>query len=146
MELFTLLGKIAIDAGDSIAMLDSISDKAQSAQSKMEAFGTNIQNAGNKIAGVGTKLTLGVTTPLALIGKTAISATADFESSMSEVAAISGATGEDLKALEEKAKEMGKTTKFSASESAEALKYMAMAGWKTSDMLDGLEEIGRAHV
>ena len=141
MELFTLLGKIAIDDGDSIGILDSIGEKAQGVQNKMAAFGENVQNLGNKISGVGTKLTLGVTTPLALIGKTAISATADFESSMSEVAAISGATGDDLAKLEEKAKEMGKTTKFSASESAEALKYMAMAGWKTSDMLDGLEGI-----
>lgn len=141
MELFTLLGKIAIDDGDSIGILDSIGEKAQSVQNKMAAFGENVQNVGSKISSVGTKLTLGVTTPLALIGKTAISATADFESSMSEVAAISGATGDDLAALEEKAKEMGKTTKFSASESAEALKYMAMAGWKTSDMLAGLEGI-----
>ena len=60
---------------------------------------------------------------------------------MSKVAAISGATGDDLKALTDKAKEMGATTKFSASESADALQYMAMAGWKTDDMLSGLEGI-----
>lgn len=60
---------------------------------------------------------------------------------MSKVAAISGATGDDLKALTDKAKEMGATTKFSASESADALQYMAMAGWKTDDMLNGLEGI-----
>ena len=60
---------------------------------------------------------------------------------MSKVAAISGATGDDLKALTDKAKEMGATTKFSASESADALQYMAMAGWKTEDMLNGLEGI-----
>ena len=57
---------------------------------------------------------------------------------MSEVAAISGATGKDLEALTAKAKEMGATTKFSATESAEALKYMAMAGWDTDKMLSGL--------
>lgn len=60
---------------------------------------------------------------------------------MSEVAAISGATGEDLQKLTDKAKEMGAKTKFSATESAEAFKYMAMAGWKTSDMLNGIEGI-----
>lgn len=64
-----------------------------------------------------------------------------FEAAMSEVSAISGATGDDLVALTEKAKEMGAVTKFSASESAEALKYMAMAGWKTEDMLNGLSGI-----
>lgn len=61
-----------------------------------------------------------------------------FEAGMSEVQAISGASGKDLQALTNKAKEMGATTKFSATQSAEALKYMAMAGWKTNDMVDGL--------
>lgn len=65
----------------------------------------------------------------------------DFESAMSEVAAISGVTGDELDALTAKAEEMGAKTKFSASESADALKYMAMAGWKTEDMLGGIEGI-----
>lgn len=64
-----------------------------------------------------------------------------FESGMSKVQAISGATGEDLAALTDKAKEMGAKTKFSATESAEAMQYMAMAGWKTGDMLNGIEGI-----
>ncbi len=55
--------------------------------------------------------------------------------------AISGASGEELEKLKEKAKEMGASTKFSATESAEALNYMAMAGWKTEDMLGGIEGI-----
>ena len=66
---------------------------------------------------------------------------ADFEAGMSEVAASSGATGDELDALTAKAKEMGASTKFSATESAEALKYMAMAGWDTQSMLDGLPGI-----
>ena len=61
-----------------------------------------------------------------------------FEAGMSEVQAISGASGKDLQALTNKAKEMGATTKFSATQSAEAMKYMAMAGWKTKDMVSGL--------
>lgn len=65
----------------------------------------------------------------------------DFEEGMSKVKAISGATAEDMTKLTEKAKEMGAKTKFSATESAEALQYMAMAGWKTNDMLNGLEGI-----
>ena len=63
------------------------------------------------------------------------------EAGMSKVSAISGATGSELEALTEKAKEMGAKTKFSATESAEAFQYMAMAGWKTGDMLDGIEGI-----
>lgn len=61
-----------------------------------------------------------------------------FDASMSKVAAVSGAAGDDLQALRDKAKEMGATTKFSASEAADAMNYMAMAGWKTEDMLDGI--------
>lgn len=65
----------------------------------------------------------------------------NFEAQMSRVQAISGATAEDAGRLAEKAKEMGETTVFSATESAQALEYMAMAGWKTDDMLDGLAGI-----
>lgn len=60
---------------------------------------------------------------------------------MSEVKAISGATATEMEQLTAKAKEMGAKTKFSATESAEAFKYMAMAGWKTGDMLNGIEGI-----
>jgi len=75
------------------------------------------------------------------LAKQTLEAGMNFESGMSQVAAVSGATGEELEALTEKAKEMGSKTKFSASESAEAFNYMAMAGWKTEDMLNGIEGI-----
>lgn len=65
----------------------------------------------------------------------------EFDSAMSKVQAVSGATGKELDALRAKAKEMGATTQFTASEAAEALNYMAMAGWKTEEMLDGLEGV-----
>ena len=64
-----------------------------------------------------------------------------FESAMSQVEAISGASGDALDALTEKAKEMGSKTKFSATESAQAFNYMAMAGWETGDMLNGIEGV-----
>ena len=75
------------------------------------------------------------------LGAAAIKVGSDFESGMSKVAAISGASGKDLADLTEKAKEMGASTKFSATESAAAFEYMAMAGWKTEDMLNGIEGI-----
>lgn len=65
----------------------------------------------------------------------------DFEAAMSQVQAISGASGSDFDNLTEKAKEMGATTKFNATEAAEAFNYMAMAGWKSEDMLNGIEGI-----
>lgn len=65
----------------------------------------------------------------------------DFEAQMKKVQAISGASGADFEALTAKAKEMGAATQFSATESAQALEYMAMAGWKTDDMLGGISGI-----
>lgn len=91
-------------------------------------------------AAVGTSLatiTAGITTAATASAKVGSA----FEAAMSKVSAISGATGKDLEVLTDKAKEMGAKTKFSASESAEALQYMAMAGWQTQDMLGGIDGI-----
>ena len=82
-----------------------------------------------------------VSTAIIGCGTAAVNVGSSFESAMDKVSAISGATGEDLQALTGKAKEMGATTKFSASESAEALQYMAMAGWQTEDMLEGISGV-----
>lgn len=103
--------------------------------------GKKLQEAGDKISGVGADLTKSVTTPIAALGTLAVKTASDFDSAMSQVAAVSGATGEELEALRDKAREMGAKTKFSASEAAEAMNYMAMAGWKTEDMLGGIEGI-----
>ena len=65
----------------------------------------------------------------------------EFDASMSQVSATSGAAGDDLQALRDKAKEMGEGTKFSATEAAEAFNYMAMAGWDTQQMLGGIEGV-----
>lgn len=64
-----------------------------------------------------------------------------FDTSMSKVKAISGATAEDMEKLSAKAEEMGATTKFTATEAADAMGYMAMAGWKTKEMLGGIDGI-----
>lgn len=103
--------------------------------------GKQIQNAGKTIANAGATLTKAVTHPIAGVATAAVKTAADFEAAMSEVGAISGASGEDMAKLTAKAKEMGATTAFSASESAEAMKYMAMAGWKTADMTEGIAGI-----
>ena len=97
-----------------------------------------LKKVGEGISSVGKKLTAGLTLPIAGIAVASTKTAGDFESAMNQVSAISGATGKDLQSLEDLAKDMGAPTKFSASESAEALTYMGMAGWKTEDMLSGL--------
>ena len=103
------------------------------AAAHMETFGNKATAAGNSLRG------LSIAT--GLLGGLAVRTTAEFDSSMSKVSAVSGATGKDFDALRDKAREMGSKTKFSASEAAEAMNYMAMAGWKTKDMLSGIEGI-----
>lgn len=96
------------------------------------------ESAGNKIKNVASVAAKAAGAALVAGGSAAIKVGSDFEAGMSEVQAISGASGKDLQALTNVAKEMGATTKFSATQSAEALKYMAMAGWKTQQMVSGL--------
>lgn len=103
--------------------------------------GSQIQKTGKKIESSGALLTKGVTTPILGLGAAAVNTAADFEQSMSKVQSISGATGKDMETLAQKAKEMGAKTKFSASEASDAFSYMAMAGWKTKDMMNGIEGI-----
>lgn len=143
---------MSINVGTALAYLDLDTSKftsgLKSAYDSLKIFKDSTASTSDRLLTVGASakkagsmLTLGITTPLLGAGAAIIKTASQFESAMAEVAAISGATSEDLELLTEKAKEMGATTKFSASESAEALKYMAMAGWDTQKMLDGLPGI-----
>lgn len=113
----------------------------QIAGEKIKDVGDKIKGVGDKLASVGQTLTTRVTMPIAAGFGAVIKTTADFDAQMSKVQAISGATAKDMEVLETKAREMGETTKFSATESGQAFEYMAMAGWKTDEMLGGIEGI-----
>lgn len=105
------------------------------------AAGEKVKDVGEKVSSTGDKLTKSVTVPIVALGTAAVKTAADFDSQMSKVSAISGATGDDLEDLRDKAIEMGDKTKFSATEAGQAYEYMAMAGWKTGEMLDGVDGI-----
>ena len=113
---------------------------AESKLAKMADVGAKMEKTGDAISGAGKKL-MPVSGAVAGLGAISVKTAADFDTAMSKVAAVSGATGEDFDKLRAKAREMGSKTKFSASEAAEAMNYMAMAGWKTEDMLSGVEGI-----
>ena len=109
-------------------------------------FNKGISNL-SKIATTGLGVAVGnaitkVVDKVGSIGTAAVKVGMNFEAEMSKVASISGATGDEFQKLIDKAKEMGSKTKFSATESAQAMEYMAMAGWKTQDMVDGLNNSG----
>lgn len=95
---------------------------------------------GQKLTSVGKGMTAGITAPIVAFGGLALKVAGDFEAGMNQVAAVSGATGDQLKALREQAKELGATTQFSASDAAEAMGFLAMAGMKTNEILAAMPE------
>ncbi|MFA6867453.1 MAG: phage tail tape measure protein [Clostridia bacterium] len=109
----------------------------------LNAVGTKMKSVGDGMAKVGKQLTMKVTAPILAIGAASIKAGMDFEASMSNVQAIGGASGADLEALKNKALEMGRATSKSAKESADALSYMALAGWDAKTSIAALEPILR---
>src|SRR5699024_7792410 len=76
----------------------------------------------------------------AVIGKS-IKTEANFENGMSHVTSVSGATGDELQARTDRARELGSATSFSAKEASDGLQYLALAGWDTTQMIDGLEPV-----
>lgn len=142
VDVGSAVGYLDLDISGFLAGLRSAQSEADSATKNIATkIGSNLQSAGKSITSAGKTLTTHVTVPIVGLGTAAVKTTSDFESAMSKVSAISGATGSDLDALNQKAQEMGAKTKFSATESAEAFTYMAMAGWKTEDMLQGIDGI-----
>lgn len=137
---YDALQREIVETESALADLERQADQSAVALQKIGATGEKLQSVGASIEGVGKKL-LPITTIVGGLGTAAVKVAADFDTGMSKVAAVSGATGAELDKLREKAREMGAKTKFSASEAADAMNYMAMAGWKTGDMLDGIEGI-----
>lgn len=119
---------------------DEVANSIKAGTANIEDFADKLNSSSKKITSTGKKLSI-VSAVVGGIGVAGLKTAADFEEAMSSVKAISGATGDDFQKLKEKAEYMGATTKFTATESANAMYYMALAGWKTQDMLDGLEGI-----
>lgn len=143
---------MAVNMGTAIAYLELDTSKFSkgfaSAYNDLKVFGDKSATAEQKMKGLtsafgtaGSVLSKNVTLPISGIGAAAVKTATEFESAMSEVKAISGATTTEFDKLKEKAIEMGAETKFSASDSAAAFKYMAMAGWDAESMLDGISGV-----
>lgn len=135
LEAFSLIGKITIEGVDKVDVaLKTIDEKGQQVSNTLANLSKSMEKTGKTLSKY-------VTLPLSVAGGFITKLGMDFEQAMAEVQAISGATGEELAKLEEKARELGATTKFSAREAASALKYMAMAGWQTEQMLSGIDGV-----
>ena len=139
-DQYDALQREIVETEQRLRSLEEQANQSAIALQKIGATGEKLQTVGNKISSVGQKL-LPVTGVVTGLETAAVKTAADFDSAMSRVAAVSGATGSDFDKLRDKAREMGAKTKFSATEAADAMNYMAMAGWKTEDMLSGIEGV-----
>lgn len=165
MDVFDLFAKISIDLSDFEKGLNQAKTKAESFAKNVSGLSSNISSvysgvkdvlapavdgfkavesvgktAGNAVMN-GLKGFAAAATAVGGFGTAAVKSGMAFDATMSEVSAISGAAGQDFQDLRDKALEMGAKTKFSASEAADAMTYMGMAGWKAQDMIGGIEGI-----
>lgn len=143
---------MSVSLGTAVGYLDIDSSKfssgIESAVSKLKVFGDETATsmdklgaAGDVMTSVGGGMTTALTLPILGAGAAIMKVGSDFETGMSKVQAISMGSAEDMERLKEKAIEMGASTKFSASESADAFMYMAQAGWDTEAMINGISGI-----
>lgn len=128
-DLGDIVAHLKVEMGEFTNSLNVAKNEIESTSGKFDG----IAKAGGALKSVGTALTASVTAPVMAAGAAAVKMTTDFNASMSKVQALSGATGKELEMLRDKAKEMGATTMYSATECADALSYMALAGWDANE-------------
>ncbi len=132
------LGRSAEDTSkDTDKLSDSMDDTRRSADNASDGY-TVFKNVLANLATQGINFAFD---KLKIFTQQIIETGKAFEASLSNVQAISGATGDEMGVLSEKAKQMGATTKYTASQAADAFGYMALAGWKTQDMLAGIDGV-----
>ena len=136
-EQYDALKRSIIETEES---LKSLEDTVGSGSAKLAGISAEAGKIGENLTSAGEKM-LPVTVAVTGLGTAAVKTASDFDSAMSNVAAISGASAEDMDKLRERAREMGAQTKFSAKEAGDAMGYMAMAGWNATQMYDGLPGI-----
>ncbi|MBY6275375.1 phage tail tape measure protein [Symbiobacterium thermophilum] len=127
-ELGTLLVKIGTDLSD-------FTKGMSEASGKLASFA---KEAGEKVANVGKELSTKVTAPIVGLGTASVKLAGDFESAMNKVKALSGATGDDFENLRNLALELGATTQFSAQQAADAMGFLAMAGFEVNEIIGAM--------
>ena len=150
-DKYDALQREIIETEQELQKLAQEAVNSNAALAKIEEVGGKLENVGNTISGVGTKL-LPVTAAVTGLGAAAVKTTSDFDTAMSQVQATMGVTKDAMSEVDGQtvntvdtlralAKEMGAKTAFSASECAEALNYLALAGYNTQQMCDTLPTV-----
>lgn len=142
VDVGSAVGYLDLDISGFLAGLKAAQDESDSASKNIATkIGGNLSGIGKSLTSAGTTLTKTVTVPIIGAGAAVTKMSSAFEESMSRVEAISGATGDDLVALNKKAQELGATTAFSASEVADGMTEMAKAGWNSQQIIDGMQGV-----
>lgn len=110
----------------------------EAAREARQAMSRAMKDAGRSMQQAGRRATMGLTLPIVAAGGAALKVAGDFERSMNMVGAVTGAAGDELVALEDQAKELGRTTQYSASEAGEAMYFLASAGFDTNEVLGAM--------
>ena len=134
MTLFELMAKISLDTSEYDSGLDKASGKAST-------FGDKMKSGFGKIIKAGGVALAGATTAITAFGTKSIMTGMDFDKSMSQVAATMGKTTDEIQDLRDFAQEMGATTSFSATQAADALNYMALAGYDSEKSMKMLPNV-----
>lgn len=129
--LAELLVSIGVDTKSLDKGLEGVAEKTNSSMQRLA-------RTGEQLTSVGKSMTMGVTTPIVGMGAAVLKTAGDFEAGMNRVRAVSGATGAEFEQLEALAMELGRTTQFSASEAADAMGFLAMAGMETDEIMGAL--------
>ena len=114
---------------------------ANTALTKIGETGATLENVGGKFTSVGKSLTTHVTLPIVAAGAAIVKTAGDFDQSMAQVKAITGATGDDFESLRDLAIDLGAKTAYSAVECADAMTEMGKAGWSTQQIIDGMSGV-----
>lgn len=168
IDLFNLVGKISVNYADAVKDIDKVTDAADEAAESLDDMGdaaddaeSPVRNSGDAakdadgkfstwkvtLANLASSAIQGVISKCTDLAKSVVGLGEDFTSMMSEVQAISGATDEQMVELEATARKFGATTVFSATDAAEALKYMSLAGWtaeQSTSALGGVLDLAAA--
>lgn len=133
MNLFKLVGSVYIETSKAESQLKKVEGVASGVASGFKAVGSKMTEVGKSM--------MKVTAGIAAVGAYSVKQAASLESAIDKVKALSGATEAETKALSDKAKEIGASTEWTAEQVADAMQYMALAGWKSEQMLDGVQGV-----
>lgn len=136
-EAYDALTREIVSCEEELKQLQKQAIESNTALQNISVAGQKLQEVGSKVSQLGDSMTRNVTMPIVGAGTAVVKMAGDFEQQMAKVSSIAQAYGGDLESLKQNAMDLAETSRFGATEIAEAYEYMGMAGWKTNQILEG---------